>query len=344
MTMRAMVLRGFGSPLCLEAIEKPRPGPGEVLVRVKACGVCRTDLKIAAGKLPIRPHLPHVMGHEAAGEIGELGEGVSGLSVGDRVAVYFYRPCRSCLFCLSGLETSCENQQGQIGFTANGGYAEYLVAPAINVARLAPHVSFAEGAIVADAIATTLQGLKNRVGLRAGETVLVVGCGGLGLHAVQVARLFGAQVIAVDRDPGKLEHATGLGADVTLDAAAGDLVASIRAAANGLGAEVTVDLVGNAGTVALCTAAARSGGRLLLLGYDSAATVAVASADIVIRQLSLVGSRAATLQSFREAVDLVNRGLIKPVVTDHFRLEEANDVLERLDRGAFVGRAVMHVE
>lgn len=342
--MKAMVLRHFGFPLCLEEIEKPKPGPGEVVIRVQACGVCRTDLKIISGKMPIRPALPHILGHEPAGDICELGEGVSGLSIGDRVAVYFYRSCGSCFFCRTGLDTSCENQKGQIGFTAHGAYAEYLLVPATNVARLAPSVSYAEGAIIADAIATTVQGLKKRAQLQAGETVLVVGIGGLGLHAVQVASLMGARVIAVDRDDAKLQLAATLGADLTFNANASDLATTIRSAASGIGVDITVDLVGRTSTTALCIAAARSGGRLLVLGYDTSCTVEVPSAELVIRQLSLIGSRATTLGSFREAVSLVNSGQIKPVVTDHFRLEDANKVLEMLGEGKFMGRAVMHVD
>ena len=266
------------------------------------------------------------------------------MEVGDRVAVYFYQPCRSCYFCVSGLETSCENQKGQIGFTSHGAYAEYLCAPAINVAKLAPQVSFAEGAIIADAIATTVQGLKNRANLRAHEAVLVVGTGGLGLHAIQVAKLCGAAVIAVDEEERKLGLAKSVGADLAFNVRDKNLVAKVRAATDGLGVHVAVDLVGRRSTAAICIAAARSGGRLLVLGYDTDGFIEVPSAQLVIRQLSLIGSRATTLQSFREAVDLVNRGLIRPIVTDHFQLEQANDVLERLGTSGFDGRAVLHLD
>lgn len=342
--MRAMVLRAFGGPLeLMELADPPSPGPGQVVVRVRACGVCYTDLKILHGRLPsaILPSLPHILGHEPAGEVVAVGEGVSGVAPGDRVAVYFYLPCGRCRFCRTGEETLCERVR-QFGFNLPGGMAQYMVVPDTHVARLADHVPFEQGAIIADAVATPVHGLRNRAGLRMGETVLVVGSGGLGLHAIQAARLGGARVLAVDRVPEKLELARQAGADEVFLTSRPHLEQALREASGG-GVDLAVDFVGRPESLRLAVGALRRGGRLLMVGYLPDTELAVPTGEVVLRQLTILGVRAAPLQSFRETVQLVNEGRLRPMVTDRFDLEQANEALRRLEQGSLLGRAVLHV-
>lgn len=341
--MKAMVLREFGSPLHLDEVAKPVPSAGEVVVRVRACGVCYTDVKVLNGMLGAVT-LPRIPGHEPAGEVSELGEGVGHVAVGDRVAVHFYVPCKACFFCRKGLETSCESLVAQLGFTADGAYAQYVKVPAENVARLDDAIPFEEGAVVADAIATTVQGLRDRVGVQMGETVLIVGAGGLGLHAIQVARLGGANVIAVDRATEKLELARKVGADVTIDAVTEDAETRVMAETGMRGVDVAVDLVGSQSAGQTCFRSLRSGGRMLVLGYRPGVDLPVPATDLVAKQLSIIGSRAASIQTFKETVKLVNDGRIKPIVTRRFPLEEANAALEHLQGNDVLGRGVLVME
>jgi len=336
-----MVLYEFGARLEMRDLPRPKAGPGEVLIKVRACGVCGTDLKMRAGKLKLKPSLPHVMGHEPAGEICEIGQGVRNLELGDRVAVYFYQSWHKCKTCDEGFETSCAHQKGQIGFSTNGAFAEYLVVPAENVGKLADHVSYSHGAIIADAIATTLQALRDCARLKRGETVLIVGIGGLGLHAIQIAKLLGARVIAVDTEDKKLDLARKYGADHVVNARSPDILESVRTACKYDGPDVALDLVGNADSIQLCILAAKAGARVVLVGYDPAAKVLIEPFSLVARQLVISGSRAASLQTFRDAVELINEEKIKPVVTNRFPAVRVNEALETLHAGKVSGRAVI---
>lgn len=337
-----MVLREFDGPLALAEVPEPRPpGAGMVLVRVRACGVCYTDVKIATASLPrpMLPQLPHILGHEPAGEVVAVGEGVTSLVPGDRVAVYFYLPCGRCRACRTGEDTSCDDAR-QIGFNLPGAMAEYLVVPEQNAVRIAPHVPFEGAAVIADAIATAVHGLRERAALKMGETALVIGAGGLGLHAVQVARLAGARVLAVDQVPEKLEMARQLGADGVFSIRTGRVVEQVLDAAGGP-VDLVAEFVGKPETMGLAAAVLRKGGRLLMIGYQPGVELAIPTTEVVLRNLSILGSRASPLQTFRETVRLVNEGKIRPIVTDRYSLEQANEALERLKSGGLLGRAVL---
>ncbi|WP_324669419.1 alcohol dehydrogenase catalytic domain-containing protein [Geochorda subterranea] len=342
--MRAMVLDQFGGRLQLKEVPDPAPpGPGQVLVRVRACGLCYTDVKIASASLPgpLLPRLPHILGHEPAGEVVAVGEGVMSVAPGDHVALHIYLPCGRCRACWAGDETLCDSVR-QLGFNLPGAMAEYVVVPEINAVRIGQHVPLEEAAIIADAVATTVHGLRERAGLRVGETVLVIGAGGLGLHAIQVARLGGARVLAVDQAPDKLELARKVGADDAFLIQSEHAAKQVLAAAGGP-VDLVVELVAKPVTMSLAAAVLRTGGRLLMIGYQPGVDVAIPTPDVVLRNLSIIGSTASSLLSFRESVRLVEQGKIRPVVTDRYRLEEANEALERLKRGGILGRAVLLV-
>jgi len=273
--------------------------------------------------------------------VAAVGEGVQSVAPGDRVVLYFYLNCGTCWACRSGEDTLCENVR-QVGFNVPGGMAQYVVVPHTHAVPLAAQVPFHQAAIVADAVATVVHGIRNRAALRVGETVLVVGAGGLGLHAIQVAKLGGARVVAVDRVPEKLDLARQAGADAVFLSDQPELERAIAQAA-GAPIDLAVDFVARPSSLRLAASCLRKGGRLLLVGYLSDTEVSIPTGDVVLRQLSILGVRAAPLQSFREAVRWVNEGRLRPVVTDRFSLEQANEALARLQNGQLLGRAVLDV-
>ena len=205
-SMRAMQIEQPDGPLVLREIPIPLPGPSDVLLRVGGCAVDRFDLAIRAGVRERATSLPHILGHEIAGEVVQVGSGVSGLREGDRVASTLYLVCGECRWCLRGRETICENFAGHIGVNVPGGYAEYVVLPARNLVPIPDELEFAEASILANAIGTPHHALTSRMNLQPGDRLVVTGAGGgVGLHAVQLGRMLGAAVMAVDIGQAKLE-------------------------------------------------------------------------------------------------------------------------------------------
>ena len=226
-TMKAAVVREFGKPLAIEEVEVPRPGAGQVLVRIRACGVCHTDLHAAEGDWPVKPKPPFIPGHEGVGQVAAVGSGVRHVKEGDRVGVpWLHTACGHCEHCLGGWETLCEQQQNT-GYSVNGGFAEYALADADYVGRLPDGVGFVEIAPVLCAGVTVYKGLKV-TDTRPGNWVVISGIGGLGHMAVQYARAMGLNVAAVDVDDAKLELARRLGASVTVNAKTTDPVAYLK--------------------------------------------------------------------------------------------------------------------
>ena len=338
--MRAAVLDRYDAPLAIREVEAPMVGPGEALIRVRACGLCGTDLKILSGKIPGVP-LPHIPGHEIAGEVFEIGPRVQGIKPGDRVAVHFYLTCGRCRYCLTQRDSLCANLAGQLGFHRNGGLAEFIAVPAVNAIPLGERVSFPQGAILADAVATPYQALRRIAGLQAGEVVIVVGAGGLGLHAVQIAKALGARVLAVDLIQSHLDKAGELGADILLRPGRDSLLEVIRQETGGAGADVVIDLAGQPETLErdlewLCPA-----GKLLVVGYSPNRTFNVSSMNMVLRGLQIIGCRASTRRDLAEVISWVEQKKIVPVVEDILPLSRVNAAYERLRAGKVTGRIVL---
>ncbi|MGE5591201.1 MAG: alcohol dehydrogenase catalytic domain-containing protein [Bacillota bacterium] len=341
--MRAMVLEGFGRRLTEAQVPKPDPGPGEVLLRVRACGVCQTDLKIQKGGHASSPRVvfPHIPGHEVSGVVEELGPGTTGLSPGDPVVVNIYDICGECEYCRSGRESLCVHLGAWIGFDSPGGMAEYVRVPARNVVLLPRHVAPERAAILGDAIATSVRAVKTRGEVRPGQTVLITGAGGVGLHAVQVARGLGARVIAADISASRLQLARHYGAETVEP---GTLVPdAVRALTGGAGADVALDFTGLAAPLAAAAASLRPGGRLVMVGYQLDTSLTVPTQTLVISELEVRGSRYCNRREFEEAVDLVGRGAIEPVVAAVMPLEQANEALDLLRSGQADGRVVLKV-
>ena len=265
--MKAMVLTEFNQPLSLQEIPAPVPGPREIVVKVHYCGICGTDLKIIGGKLPGIISLPHVPGHEIAGEVAAVGQGVTGLSLGDKGIAYIYAACHDCELCRSGRENLCFTLR-RLGFELPGGYAEYVKIPAYNFCKVSPGFPLEEMSVLTDAVATPYHALKSIASVRQGQTVLVVGAGGLGLHAVQLARLAGARVAAADLRPESLEQARHYGAELLVKTTDGDPKKAILDWTNGAGVDVVLEGVGKDVTFSWSLYCLKRGGTLVIMGYD----------------------------------------------------------------------------
>ncbi|MFQ5857210.1 MAG: alcohol dehydrogenase catalytic domain-containing protein [Anaerolineae bacterium] len=338
--MKALVLEEISGPLVLKDLLTPEPASGEVLLRVRACAVDQFDLKIRYGKVPhARP--PIVLGHEVAGEIAGLGPGVSHWQIGQRVTTTLYLTCGRCRKCQTGRETICENFIGYLGIQTPGGYAEYTVVPEVNLVELPASISFPEGSILANAIGTPLHAFTKRMRLQPGERVIITGAGGgVGLHAVQLARLMGGLVMAVDIGAAKLGAAGKWGADVVVDPTENDFAEVARKWTNGEGVEGVLELVG-AATLPTSLRALGKGGRLVIVGFHTGSQFAVEASQMVANEWEILGSRNVTKRELAEVVALVQAGRVSPIVTGVHPLEEAETIHARLRDGEIIGRVAL---
>jgi propanol-preferring alcohol dehydrogenase len=340
--MKALVLRAANAPFEMCNVPDPTPGPGEAVARVLACGSGLTIQHIKAGRVKVP--FPRIIGHEVTAEIVALGAGVSGLAAGDGVTAYYYLNCGTCRTCLSQLEPLCENPGGQIGRECDGGYAEYIKLPARNFIKLPDGLDYkkypAEVGVITDALATPFKVLR-RASVKAGETVAVFGAGGgLGIHQLMMAKWARARVIAVDVASDKFETCRKAGADEVVDASKGDVVAQLLELTQGRGVDVAVDYVSSQGTLEAAVKALGKRGRLVTLG-GAGKPFSVAAADMLTKELSLLGSRYVTRSEIIETLELVARGEVWPLVSDIRPLAEAEALHERVERGEVIGRAAL---
>lgn len=339
-TMRAMMLESFAGPLVAHSVPVPVPGRGEALVRVGACGVCGTDLKITRGKIQ-GVHTPFIPGHEPAGEVVALGPASHGVQVGDHVTVVIYLNCGACDYCRGGREQLCTHGRGRIGFTHDGGYAEYVRVPVANLCVVDARVPFEEVALLGDCLTTAWHAVTRRAQVRAGEWVYMTGVGGIGIHALQILKRMGALVAVADIDDAKLALAGRYGADLVLDARAGDLAARVRQTVGGDGADAALDFVATQTALDADFAVIRPGGVIVLVGYTPDSPSAVLTMPLVLNELRLIGSRAAGRKEFTEAIALLEEHAIEPVISRTYNLEQVNEALRDLRRGSITGRAVV---
>ncbi len=343
-TMKAVRLHAIGQPLRVDEVPRPAPGPGEVLVRVRACGVGLTVVHTQEGRTPsaFPLPLPLTLGHEVAGEVAGLGPGVTDLEVGQPVVAYFYLICGQCRNCLAGRESICLRHRGYVGRQINGGYAEYLVLPRLNAIAVAAGGNWEAAAIATDAVATPIHVMRNRARVTAGDAVVVVGAGGgVGVHCVQVAKLFGASVIAVDRGAEKLRAAKEAGADAALDAAAGPWDAEVRRLTEGRGADAVADFVASTDTLNMALNALALSGRIVILGVDPKAVLQVAPGRLLRGEVGIIGSRYASRAEVFEAIELVRRGQVRAVLGARGRLEDVPRFHARVAEHQVIGRAVI---
>ena len=342
--MKAMLLRGPNLPFELVQLPDPVAGPGEAVARVITCGAGLTIQHVKAGRRKVQ--FPRIIGHEITGEIVEVGAGVKSLKLGEAVTTYFYLNCGHCRWCLANLEPLCVNTGGQVGLECDGAYAEYVKLPAQNFIKLPASLDYkkhpAEFGVVTDALATPYKVLR-RARIKAGETVAVMGAGGgLGIHQLMMAKWAKTRVIAVDTKADKFDACRKAGADDVVDASQGRVVEQLMDLTGGQGVDVVVDYVSSTATLeAGCKALGRHG-RLVTLG-GSGKSFQIAAADLLNKEQDVLGSRYVTRVEVVEALDIVARGEVWPLVTDVRPLEEAEAVHQRVEAGEVIGRAALRI-
>ena len=334
--MKAAVLHQPATRLVIEDVPDPRPGPGEIVIRVKACGVCHTDLHLASGEWRL-PKLPLIMGHEAVGVVEAVGPGVTNFKVGDRAGIpWIYSTCGACEYCAGDREPLCPSIV-VTGFTVDGGFAEYVKAPASHAVAVPRELGFVDAAPVYCAALTSYRALKVS-GARLGDTVAVWGVGGLGHYAVQIAQASGARVVAVDVQSSKLDLARQLGANVTVDASREKPEDAIRALG---GAHVVVNFAPTAQAIAQGFAALRRGGTLVLVGLPPG-DFTLPIRGSVAKGIRILTSAVGTRQDLREVLALAASGKIK-TVAETCRLDQINEVFDRMHEGRITGRVVVEM-
>ena len=344
--MKAILLTGPGLPFELATVPDPTPGPGEAVARVLACGSGLTIHHARAGRLKLN-HYPRIIGHEIAGEIVALGDGVTDVKTGDGVTAYFYFNCGHCHWCRINRETLCDNFGGYVGRESDGGYAEYIKLPARSFMKFPDGIDWrnspAEAGVICDALATPLKVIR-RARVTPHDTVAVFGAGGgLGVHMLKVARWAHAnKIIAVDKSAAKFETAVKCGADVTIDALAGRVAEQLMEATGGKGVDVAIDFVSNASTLEPALASLGKGGRLVTLG-GSGKSFNADPAKLLRNENEIIGSRYATRQEVMDTLELVARGEFSALVTDKAPLAEAEALHQRLEKELIIGRAALIV-
>jgi threonine dehydrogenase-like Zn-dependent dehydrogenase len=332
--LKAVLFPGDKEVRVIDDRPEPRPGLGEVLIKTRASAICRSDMHLyygnaivggaAAGTGQIVP------GHEPAGEIVELGEGASGVEVGDRVAVYLAIGCGHCEYCLSGFRMLCTDVK-IVGFDVDGGNADYLVVPAVNCVKLPGGMSYEAGAVMTDMIGTQYHTQK-RLGVSGADTLAVFGIGPMGAAGVLIGKARGARVIAVDVLDSRLEMARDLGADEVINSGEEDTVERLRNLTRGIGVDVSIDCSGAPPAQNAALDAARAMGSVAFVG-ESPATEINPSDQMIRKLLHVIGAWYFPLGEFPEIARFVvdNEVPVEKMITHRFSLDEAPEAFRMFD-------------
>ncbi|ALP66244.1 alcohol dehydrogenase AdhP [Paraburkholderia caribensis] len=337
--MKAAVVHQFGAPLSIEEVPVPEVGPGQILVNIKASGVCHTDLHAADGDWPVKPSLPFIPGHEGVGYVAAVGSGVRNVKEGDRVGVpWLYTACGYCEHCLSGWETLCHDQQNT-GYSVNGGYAEYVLADPNYVGHLPDNVAFDEIAPILCAGVTVYKGIRV-TDTRPGQWLAISGIGGLGHVAVQYAIAMGLHVVAVDISEEKLALARKLGAKLTINANTTDPAATIQKEIGGAHGVLVTAVSRSAFAQAL--GMVRRGGTVALNGLPPG-DFPLPIFSTVLNGITVRGSIVGTRRDLQESLDFAAQGSVRAHI-HRDRLENINKVFGQLREGTVDGRVVMALD
>jgi propanol-preferring alcohol dehydrogenase len=336
-TMHAAVVEELGKPLVLREFARPTAGPGQILVKTEACGVCHTDLHAANGDWPVKPSLPFIPGHEAIGRVVEAGAGVTIVKEGDRMGVpWLYSACGHCEHCLSAWETVCGQAQFG-GYTKNGGFAEYVLADPNYVAHIPAGLSPTEAAPLICAGVTTYKGIKETK-VKAGDWIAISGAGGLGHLAIQYAKIMGLQVCAIDVDDEKLALARTLGADLVFNAMQGDPATALKEQTGG-GAHGVLITAPSLGAFKQGVGMTRKRGTCVLVGLPPG-DFPVPLFDVVANCITIRGSFVGTREDMAECLAFAADGRVKADI-ELQPLSDINDVFDRLEHGNVAGRVVL---
>jgi D-arabinose 1-dehydrogenase-like Zn-dependent alcohol dehydrogenase len=340
--MIGMAVRSYGEPL--ERMEMPEPEltPGHALLEVLSCGVCFTDVKTSRGRQPYsdRLELPHIPGHEICARI--VRSDPPTLEPGTVVVVYHLWPCRRCARCRAGTEQLCLNPRGWTGFTTDGGFRQRMVAPLDRLAVVPPEIDPVHAAPLTCALGTSYRAVVNRGRVQPGGRVAVIGLGGVGIHALQIAHAMGARALGIDVSERALEVAGGLGIEAH-DASDPELEAKLMASTGDEGLDVVLDTVGSVETLQRAFRLVRSAGRVVAVGYSLDSKLDLPTARFVLEEVELVGSRYVAMNELDRVIRLVADGRVQVIIDRVLPLERANEALEALEAGEVVGRVVLDV-
>jgi D-arabinose 1-dehydrogenase-like Zn-dependent alcohol dehydrogenase len=340
--VKAVVAPGVceATSLTVQEVDDPKPRDGQVLIAVRASGVCYHDVINRTGGFP-RTVFPAILGHEIAGEVVAVGSGVRQFKVGDRVATIQLQPCGVCRVCRLGRESLCRQGIGFFGEETPGGYAELVAADETALVPLPDDVPAEVGSVLACAVGTALHAIRARAKLTVGESVLITGAsGGVGAHAIQIAKLAGARVFAVTSSPNKAEDLRRLGADEVIVAPDLDFGPQVKDLTGGEGVDAVLEIVG-ARTFPSSIKSLRVGGRLVFVGNVTAQKVSLAPAMTILKEVTITGSDACTRQELVDVIDLVRRGDVTPVIDRTLPLAEAARAHQLLEERQVKGRIVL---
>jgi alcohol dehydrogenase len=345
--MRAAIYHQFREPLIIQNVGDPVPSKEGVVIAVKATGLCRSDWHGWMGHDPdIR--VPHVPGHELAGEIAAKGKLVSRWKVGDRVTVPFVCACGACRPCRSGNQQVCD-QQLQPGFTHWGSFAEYVAIERadLNLVRVPEELSFETAASLGCRFATSFRAVVDQARVAEGDWVAVHGCGGVGLSAIMIARALGARVIAIDVVDDKLAFARSIGAETTLNAREHTNIAAAVAELTRHGADVSVDALGSPETCFNSIACLAKRGKHIQVGLllGKASRPALPMDQVVAKELEILGSHGMQAHRYPAMLEMIRTGELKPgrLIGRTIQLEEALTALPDMDRNSSVGVTIVNI-
>lgn len=342
--MKAILFQEHGGSDVLQYADfpTPQPKPGEALVRLKAAALNRVDVFVRNGWAGLKLELPHIPGADGAGEVTALGVGVSDIKVGDRVVINANVGCGECDACKTGKDNLCKSWH-LLGETIRGTYCEYICVPARQLHIVPNGVDLHQAAAAALVYQTAWHSMVTRGGVKAGETVAIVGAGGgVNSASIQIAKYLGAKVIVIGSNAEKLKQAEAIGADILIDRSKeADWSKAVFVATNKQGVNVVVDNVGT--TFPMSLRALGKGGRLLTVGNSGAPKFEIDNRFIFAKHLSILGSTMSTIAEFREVMDLVFAGKLKPILDKTFPLKEAAVAQERLERGENFGKITLDI-
>ncbi|KAK9732940.1 hypothetical protein RND81_04G033000 [Saponaria officinalis] len=371
--MRGVMFSSPNQPLTFEDFHMPRPKANEILVKTKACGVCHSDLHVIKGEIPFAS--PCVVGHEITGEVVEHGpltdtRTLQRFPIGSHVVGAFIMPCGNCSFCSKGQDDLCEDffaynrakgtlydGETRLFLRSNGkpvymysmgGLAEYCVIPAHGLTLLPDSLPYTESAILGCAVFTAYGAMVHAADVRGGDSIAVIGIGGVGSSCLQIARAFGASpIIAVDISDEKLEKAKAVGATHIVNAQKEDAVEKIKELTGGVGVDIAIEALGKPRTFQQCTQSVRDGGKAVMIGLaDVNARGEVDINRLVRRQVKIIGSYGARArQDLPKIVKLAETGTfdLKAAVSKVYDFEEADKAYQDLNQGSIIGRAVVKI-
>lgn len=335
--MKAAVLREFNVFPKVEEMEMPEASGEEVVIRQSFTGICYRDILTLKGRFP-RTRLPIIPGHEVSGTVEKVGEKVDKFRVGDRVSGLIYMQCGKCKFCTSGRENLCRSKK-TLGEATDGSYAPFVKMNQESIVAVPSEVDDESAVIAACVTGMTIQALRNRARLAEDEIVLVTGAGGgVGAHAVQIAKAMGGRVIAATSSEWKREKIHSLGADEVVPSSA--ISKHVKESTNGQGADVVVETVGSP-TFSESLKSLNFGGRLIVIGNVDASTVDLPLGYTILKGIEVIGSVSSTRANVAEALDLCRRGKVKAVIHDKIGLDEVGNAYDSMQKRSSLGRVLI---